>query len=553
MENDSQSNENEEKENILEEIKGKYYKGKKIGEGHYGQCFEFISIKDEKEIYAGKIIDKDKLKGEKSLENIINEIKIQNSLDYPKIVKVKDKFEDDKNVFIVLELCQNNTLRNLIQKRGHLTEIEVQCYMFQIIQGLKYMHYRKIIHRDLKPENIFIDDKLDLKIGDLGYAVKLNSIDEKRKSLLGTIFYSAPEVIDRKNYDGYSFKADIWSLGVIMYNLLTGRLPFFDSNDKIYEKIIDGSFSFPDDIEIGKVAKDLITQILEVNPKKRPDLNQILSHDFFHMNKFPKSLSLKDEIKNESNFDKNDFDKYKDKSEIKGVELYKLPTQNIEEVKYEDIDKYIFRNAKGPKYWVTFFHNSSKKFSYYEIKKEIFGIYFNDKESTNILYKKNNNKYYNVIVEESGEDKIIEFDKEKCPENLVKRLNIFIDYMDLASKKIKNDKIIYPKSDENEDKDEINENSGIFYIRKYFEEKSTFILYLSNGAIQLNFRNSLKIILPPNGKDVIMFIDKFKNIWNIENINIMNNSNKDLVQGIKFFREFEIKLMKKKLKNNKNL
>ena len=552
MENDSQSNGNEDKEEKevnLEEIKGKYYKGKKIGEGHYGECFEFISIKDSKEIYAGKIIDKNKLKGEKSLENIINEIKIQNSLDYPKIVKVEDKLEDDKNVFIVMELCQNKTLRNLIQKRKHLTELEVQCYMFQIIQGLKYMHYRRIIHRDLKPENIFLDDKSDLKIGDFGYAVKLSSKDEKRKSILGTIFYCAPEVIDRKNYDGYSFKADIWSLGVIMYNLLTGILPFFDINDNIYSKIIDGSFSFPDDIEIGKAAKDLIKQILEVNPKKRPDLNQILSHEFFHMNKFPKSLSLKDD------FDKNDFGKEKDldKSEIKGIELYKLPTQDIEEVKYEDIDKYIYKNAKGPKYWVTFFHNSSKKFSYYEVKKEIFGIYFNDEDCTNILYNKNNDKYYNVIVEESGEDKIMKFDKEKCPKNLEKRLNIFFKYMDLVSKKIKNDKIIYPKNGENDDKKEISENSDIFYIRRYIEEKSTSILYLSNGSIQLNFMNSQKIILPPNGKDVIMFIDKYKTIWNIQNINIMNNSNKDFVKGIKIFREFEKKLMKAKLKNNKNL
>ena len=552
MENDSQSNGNEDKEEKkenLEEIKGKYYKGKKIGEGHYGECFEFISIKDSKEIYAGKIIDKNKLKGEKSLENIINEIKIQNSLDYPKIVKVEDKLEDDKNVFIVMELCQNKTLRNLIQKRKHLTELEVQCYMFQIIQGLKYMHYRRIIHRDLKPENIFLDDKSDLKIGDFGYAVKLSSKDEKRKSILGTIFYCAPEVFDRNNYDGYSFKADIWSLGVIMYNLLTGILPFFDTNDNIYSKIINGSFSFPDDIEIEKAAKDLIKQILEVNPKKRPDLNQILSHEFFHMNKFPKSLSLKDD------FDKNDFDKEKDldKSEIKGIELYKLPTQDIEEVKYEDIDKYIYKNAKGPKYWVAFFHNSSKKFSYYEVKKEIFGIYFNDEDCTNILYNKNNDKYYNVIVEESGEDKIMKFDKEKCPKNLEKRLNIFFKYMDLVSKKIKNDKIIYPKNGENDDKKEISENSDIFYIRRYIEEKSTSILYLSNGSIQLNFMNSQKIILPPNGKDVIMFIDKYKTIWNIQNINIMNNSNKDFVKGIKIFREFEKKLMKAKLKNNKNL
>ena len=157
--------------------------------------------------------------------------------------------------------------------------------MFQLIQGLKYLHSNNIIHRDLKPNNLFLDDKLELKIGDFGLIAKLTNNKERRKTICGTPCYMAPEIYE-PDEKGYSFEVDIWSIGVIIFNLLTGQLPFYDENKDrfiIQQKIIEGNFKFPSNPTISEVAKDLIKQILVKDPKKRPSLTQILYHDFFHL------------------------------------------------------------------------------------------------------------------------------------------------------------------------------------------------------------------------------------------------------------------------------
>ena len=161
-----------------------YYKGKLLGKGGFGQCFEFED-KDNHLIYAGKIVDKDILTGDKKQENIREEIRIQRTFNSPKILKVNNYFEDSENIYIVTELCKNGTLSDLMKKRKYLTEIEVQCYIFQLIQGLKCIHDDKIIHRDLKPGNLFLDDKLELKIGDFGLATKLIKDNEKKLIVVG--------------------------------------------------------------------------------------------------------------------------------------------------------------------------------------------------------------------------------------------------------------------------------------------------------------------------------------------------------------------------------
>ena len=161
-----------------------YYKGELLGKGGFGQCFTFED-KDDHLVYAGKIVGKDTLTGDRKQENIRDEIKIQRSFKSPKILKVNNFFEDSKNIYIVTELCKNGTLSNLMKKRKYLTEIEVQCYIFQLIQGLKCLHNDKVIHRDLKPGNLFLDDKLELKIGDFGLATKLNKDNEKKLIVVG--------------------------------------------------------------------------------------------------------------------------------------------------------------------------------------------------------------------------------------------------------------------------------------------------------------------------------------------------------------------------------
>lgn len=212
----------------------------------------------------------------------MSEIRIHRSLHHPNIVGFEHFFEDSENVYILLELCHNQTLNELLKRRKRLVELEVQCYVMQIVAGLKYLHSHRVIHRDLKLGNLFLTDRMEEKIGDFGLATKLEFDKEKRKTICGTPNYIAPEIISGK--DGHSYEVDIWSLGVIIYTLLIGKPPFETSDVKTtYRRIKMNAYSFPEHIKISNQARDLITKILNLDPKKRPTLDQILNHPFLHM------------------------------------------------------------------------------------------------------------------------------------------------------------------------------------------------------------------------------------------------------------------------------
>jgi polo-like kinase 1 len=210
-------------------------------------------------------------------------------------------FEDSENVYILLEMCQNQTLNELLRRRKRLTELETQCYIVQIVSALKYLHSHRVIHREycyffidlyfsLKLGNLFLTDKMEIKIGDFGLATKLEFEGDKKRTICGTPNYIAPEILDGKQ--GHSYEVDIWSLGVILYTLLIGKPPFETSDVKTtYSRIKKNSYSFPDHIIISEDAKNLISKILTLDPKKRPSLDEIMNHNFFKSAKsIPKLL-----------------------------------------------------------------------------------------------------------------------------------------------------------------------------------------------------------------------------------------------------------------------
>ena len=131
----------------------KYLKGRLLGKGGFAECYEFTCL-DSKKVYASKIISKISLMKSRMKKKLISEIKIHKSLAHPNIVKFEHYFEDIENVYILLEMCQNRSLNDLLIRRKKLTEIEVQCYLIQIIEALKYLHSKDVIHRDIKPENL---------------------------------------------------------------------------------------------------------------------------------------------------------------------------------------------------------------------------------------------------------------------------------------------------------------------------------------------------------------------------------------------------------------
>lgn len=159
-----------------------------------------------------------------------------------------------------------------------------------MISALKYMHAHRVIHRDLKLGNLFVNDKMQIKIGDFGLATKLEFEGDRKRTICGTPNYIAPEILEGKN--GHSYEVDTWSLGVIIYTMLIGKPPFETSDVKTtYKKIKQNNYTFPESPKISDEAKDLVNSILTLDPEKRPSMNEILQHDFFHMGTaIPKNL-----------------------------------------------------------------------------------------------------------------------------------------------------------------------------------------------------------------------------------------------------------------------
>lgn len=258
----------------------RYGRGKMLGKGGFAKCYETTNL-ETKRVHAAKIILKSSLTKSRAKQKLFSEIKIHKWLHHANIVNFEHVFEDSEAVYILLELCSNQTLNELIKRRKCLTELEVQCYLIQIISALKYMHSNRVIHRDLKLGNLFLSDKMEIKIGDFGLATRLEFDGEKKCTICGTPNYIAPEVLDGKI--GHSYEVDIWSLGVICYTLLIGKPPFETPDvNTTYKKIKMGSYSFPDHIPISDAAKSLITQILNLDPARRPTLDEILQHPFIN-------------------------------------------------------------------------------------------------------------------------------------------------------------------------------------------------------------------------------------------------------------------------------
>lgn len=266
----------------------KYNKGRFLGKGGFARVYEFTDL-DTKAVIAGKIIEKCSLTKSRARQKLMSEIKIHKSLNHPNIVKFEHFFEDSENVYILLELCTNQTLTELMRRRKRLTELEVQCYIVQVVSALKYLHSHRVIHRDIKLGNLFLTDKMEIKMGDLGLATKLEYDGERKRTICGTPNYIAPEILDGKA--GHSYEVDVWSLGVLAYTLLVGKPPFETTDIKTtYRRIRTNSYNFPEQVVLSDEAKSFVKFILISDPGSRPTLDQILENPFIKKNGIPKLM-----------------------------------------------------------------------------------------------------------------------------------------------------------------------------------------------------------------------------------------------------------------------
>ncbi|XP_017780580.1 PREDICTED: phosphorylase b kinase gamma catalytic chain, skeletal muscle/heart isoform isoform X2 [Nicrophorus vespilloides] len=242
--------------------------------------------------YAAKIIDLSNESAEGSgglsaQEATIQEVQIlRHVAGHQYIIELQDVFQSSTFIFLVFEICKNGELFDYLTNVVTLSEKKTRYIMRQILEGVQYVHSKGVVHRDLKPENILLDDNLNVKITDFGFAKKL--IDgEKLQDLCGTPGYLAPETLKCNMYDdapGYSSEVDIWACGVIMYTLLVGCPPFWNRKQMIMlRNIMEGKYSFssPEWADVTEPPKDLIRRLLVVDPSKRISISDALDHPFF--------------------------------------------------------------------------------------------------------------------------------------------------------------------------------------------------------------------------------------------------------------------------------
>lgn len=265
-------------QNLPESIYTYYEIKDSLGSGSYGTVVSAIH-KSSREMRAIKIINKFKLQSEESRNKVINEVLILRKLDHPHIVKIYEFYEDEFNLYVVMELCKGGELLDTIIKNGCMSEGDASMFMKQILSAVFYMHSQNIVHRDLKLENMLLESQTtkNIKIADFGTACEMLP-GRKLSQMIGTINYIAPEIF-KKNY---TEKCDMWSCGVIMYILLTGKLPFSAKTKKqTINLIIKGEFNMNcgEWNAISKDAKELIKRFLELNYNKR-----ISAQDAYNIN-----------------------------------------------------------------------------------------------------------------------------------------------------------------------------------------------------------------------------------------------------------------------------
>ena len=266
--------------NILKNDINQYQIKEIIGEGMFGKVkLAFHLLTNEK--VAIKIFDKGKIKTKKEKEYIEREINILKKLNHYNTIKLYNIIKNDEFIFVIQEYISGKELLHFIENTENLTEKDICRLYQQIISGIEYMHEMGIAHRDLKLENILLNYKKDIKIIDFGLSNKYDrDMDELLHSSCGSPCYAAPEMIKGMEYHGIN--TDIWSSGIILYLMLCKQFPFNDTNNsKLYQKILSGKFLIPN--YLSNEAKDLINNLLKVNPQERIKINEIKNHPWFNL------------------------------------------------------------------------------------------------------------------------------------------------------------------------------------------------------------------------------------------------------------------------------
>ncbi|TRY57347.1 hypothetical protein DNTS_024939, partial [Danionella cerebrum] len=249
---------------------GNYRLLKTIGKGNFAKVKLARHILTGKEV-AIKIIDKTQL-NPTSLQKLFREVRIMKTLHHPNIVQLFEVIETEKTLYLVMEYASGGEVFDYLVSHGRMKELEARAKFRQIVSAVHYCHQKNIVHRDLKAENLLLDADSNIKIADFGFSNEF-TLGNKLDTFCGSPPYAAPELFQGKKYDGP--EVDIWSLGVILYTLVSGSLPFDGQNLKeLRERVLRGKYRVP--FYMSTDCEGILRRFLVLNPSKRCTLEQVM-------------------------------------------------------------------------------------------------------------------------------------------------------------------------------------------------------------------------------------------------------------------------------------
>ena len=262
-----------------------FEKDREIGKGGFGLVWKVIHKKTQK-VYCIKVIQKAGIIEQKLIDQMNREIEIMYILNHPHCLRLKNHFEDDTNFYLVMPLASKGQLYRVLKKFRKFDEKTAAQILRETISALQYLHSFNppIIHRDIKPENLLLNEGGRVLLADFGWS---NFSDgDVRKTFCGTPEYIAPEMLLKKGHDT---RVDIWSIGILMFELLAGYSPFVaKTHQELYQNIKKLKINWPRDMSA--LAKNLISSILKTNPNERLSFEKILEHPWFQNQKMIKPL-----------------------------------------------------------------------------------------------------------------------------------------------------------------------------------------------------------------------------------------------------------------------
>ena len=346
-----------------------------IGIGSYGKVYLYRNITDKK-LYAIKHLDKMILcKSIHTIKRIYDEINIQSRIHHQNIVRLLNVKENDKSIYLIMEYANTGSLFKYIRDKQCLSEEESFKFFSQIINAIYFLHKNDFIHRDIKPENILIFDNKVCKLCDFGCCVELNG--KQRSTYCGTTEYMSPEIVNKMEY---SKEIDIWSLGILLYEMIHGYSPFNPNNELYNTKEVIDKIKIHDlhfDINISKECKDLICHLLDKNAKNRYKIEDIFNSDFIKKYEKKKLYFTNEKYINNTNENKLNL------KDIKKSNNTLLLSSLIENDNL--LNKTLFNNIK---------YSSPKK---YNMKNKINNVIFN-----NVINRNPNNQ--NILNENANNE-----------------------------------------------------------------------------------------------------------------------------------------------------